>query len=138
MASGQTTNYGLNQWEPGDKVLREEFNGDNQKIDAALRTIPRIVTGTYTGDGADSRFIELGFTPKAVYVCENNGRTYDSGTIYGGLAVSGSPLVETYGSQSCTGLEITAGGFTAYRVSINYRSGATNLDKKVYHYIAFG
>ena len=39
MASGQTANFGLNQWEPGDQVLREEFNADNQKIDAALAAL---------------------------------------------------------------------------------------------------
>ena len=36
MASGQTTNYKLNQWQPEDKVLREEFNADNSKVEAAL------------------------------------------------------------------------------------------------------
>ena len=36
MASNQTSNYGLNQWEATDQVLREEFNADNQKIDEAL------------------------------------------------------------------------------------------------------
>ena len=36
MASDQTTYYELNQWQPEDKVLREEFNGDNSKVDAAL------------------------------------------------------------------------------------------------------
>ena len=36
MASGQTSRYGLSQWQPEDKVLREEFNGDNSKVDAAL------------------------------------------------------------------------------------------------------
>ena len=37
MASGYTANYGLCQWWPEDKFLREEFNGDNEKIDAALK-----------------------------------------------------------------------------------------------------
>lgn len=36
MASNQTSNYGLNQWEAEDRVMREEFNGDNAKVDAAL------------------------------------------------------------------------------------------------------
>ena len=36
MASGQTANYQLNQWEAEDKVLRTEFNADNAKLDAAL------------------------------------------------------------------------------------------------------
>lgn len=37
MASGYTANYGLSLWEPGDAFVRTEFNGDNEKIDAALR-----------------------------------------------------------------------------------------------------
>ena len=37
MASGYTTNYGLCQWQGEDKFLREEFNQDNAKIDAALK-----------------------------------------------------------------------------------------------------
>ena len=36
MATNQTTNYQLNQWEPTDPVLRTDFNADNAKLDAAL------------------------------------------------------------------------------------------------------
>ncbi|WP_294515663.1 hypothetical protein [uncultured Intestinimonas sp.] len=36
MASGYTANYGLCQWQRSDQFLREEFNQDNAKIDAAL------------------------------------------------------------------------------------------------------
>ena len=32
----QTAQFGLNQWERTDRVLMEDFNNDNQKIDAAL------------------------------------------------------------------------------------------------------
>ena len=32
----QTTNYHLNLWDPSDRILREDFNGDNAKLDAAL------------------------------------------------------------------------------------------------------
>ena len=31
-----TQNYQLNQWEASDRVLREDFNSDNAKIDAAI------------------------------------------------------------------------------------------------------
>ena len=37
MASGYTSNYGLCQWQRSDKFLREEFNQDNEKLDAALK-----------------------------------------------------------------------------------------------------
>ena len=53
MASNKTTNLGLNQWEAEDAVLREDFNADNAKIDAALANVGncKIVSGTYTGNG---------------------------------------------------------------------------------------
>lgn len=38
MASNYTEKYGLCQWEATDAVLRTDFNEDNQKIDAALKT----------------------------------------------------------------------------------------------------
>lgn len=38
MASNYTENYGLCQWEATDAVLRTDFNEDNAKIDAALKT----------------------------------------------------------------------------------------------------
>ena len=43
MASGQTTNYGLNQWAAEDPVLRTDFNQDNAKLDAALERTNRCV-----------------------------------------------------------------------------------------------
>ena len=39
MATNQTTNYQLNQWEPTDQVLRTDFNADNAKLDAALTVL---------------------------------------------------------------------------------------------------
>lgn len=33
----QTANYGLNQWDAEDRILREDFNGDNDKIDQTLK-----------------------------------------------------------------------------------------------------
>ncbi len=39
MATNQTTNYQLNQWEPTDAVQRVDFNADNAKVDAALKAL---------------------------------------------------------------------------------------------------
>ena len=138
MASGRTENYQLNQWEPSDPVLREEFNADNAKIDGIMGDIPKIVVGTYTGDGAETRTIELGFMPRAVYLCKNNGATYESGRIWGGLAVAGSPLVEEYGSDRCQALAVAPGGFQVGDVSIGYRWASTNANQTTYHYLAVG
>ena len=35
----QTSNYQLNQWEKTDRILMEDFNGDNAKVDAALKAL---------------------------------------------------------------------------------------------------
>ena len=32
----QTANYGLNQWDAGDRIMMEDFNADNAKVDQAL------------------------------------------------------------------------------------------------------
>ena len=32
----QTTNYQLSQWDASDRILREDFNADNAKLDAVL------------------------------------------------------------------------------------------------------
>lgn len=39
MATNKTTNYGLNQWEGDDRVLRQEFNDDFAAIDQTLADI---------------------------------------------------------------------------------------------------
>ena len=35
----QTNNYGLNQWDQQDRILMEDFNTDNAKIEAALQQL---------------------------------------------------------------------------------------------------
>lgn len=134
MASGQTSNYGLNQWAAEDKVIRTEFNEDNAKIDAALAEIPTIVTGSYVGDGSASRFINLGFTPRAVYVCNEHGYTYSSAGngYYGGLALEGHPTT----SNSYTILSIVDGGFQVYYQRSDYTNVYTNLADRTLHYFA--
>ena len=59
MASNYTTNYQLNQWEPTDQVQRTDFNADNAKIDAALKT------------NADAIAAETAARTAAVALCGN-------------------------------------------------------------------
>ena len=40
MATNHTENYNLNLWEPTDKFVREEFNENTNKLDAALACHP--------------------------------------------------------------------------------------------------
>ena len=89
MASGQTTNYGLNQWTSEDAVLREEFNRDNKKIDELL---PRIVVGNYVGTGEENvtKHYSLGSRPKLVFLRTEitySSNTYDIGLILTDTAI---------------------------------------------------
>ena len=59
----QTTNYQLSQWDEKDRILREDFNADNAKVEQALAEVAeqaamvskcgncKIVYGSYTGNG---------------------------------------------------------------------------------------
>lgn len=68
MSTNKTENYQLNQWVGADRILMDDFNADNAKIDAALKghddsvaalwrglgtvgTNCRIMVGSYVGDG---------------------------------------------------------------------------------------
>ena len=103
MASNQTANYGLNQWEATDQVVRADFNADNAKIDAALHDIAqthaadtqalrggqwwgKLLEKTLTSDAASVtlsipnpgawQMLSLQFSvsgPKYVYLSLNNG-----------------------------------------------------------------
>ena len=48
MATNYTANYGLCQWEPGDNFVREEFNQDNAKIDAAIKAAEEEIAAAET------------------------------------------------------------------------------------------
>lgn len=100
MASNYTENYGLCQWEATDQVLREEFNQDNKKVDAALRELTekdvsleekntlleaalskcgncRMYTTTYTGQGGSvaKQSIAFPWLPLVVIIMGADGYT---------------------------------------------------------------
>ena len=96
MFLNQTANYGLSQWEATDRILMEDFNSDNSKIDAALSTLAQTVTGhttalaqkgncrieyqTYTGNGGES--VTVNFPQKPLLVITTGG-AYTLVTLYG-------------------------------------------------------
>ena len=91
--------------------------------------------GAYTGDGADSQMISLGFTPKAVLAFEGGYQLNYANESYGGLAVSGNPAAYINTQNRIYKLiEIVDNGFIAYNSSSTYRA---NKNAARYHYIAF-
>lgn len=125
-------------------ALQNTVNQLTAALAAAQAAIPKIKAGTYTGDGTANRFIDVGFTPKAVLVTDCHGATYYySGTRYigqGGLAVTDGPANSYVGGVNT--LEITTNGFIV--TSGTYYSGSLALPvsgndaNQRYNYIAIG
>lgn len=166
MASNYTTNYNLCQWQPTDQVQRTDFNADNAKLDAALAglagqlsgkadhtgledleqeveslsaSVPKIVTGSYSGTTASEQTINLGFTPKAVLVCSSQGKmsfTYTGSAEYwGGLALLGAPV---YSAGGRTVLEIVTNGFKVHYFENGSDRIYINLGGYAFRYLAIG
>ena len=88
MAANHTANYQLSQWEAADRIQREDFNADNAKIDAALKTNAdaaaalqtalastgncKLYFGTYTGTGSGATTLTFEKRPLFVTIMGNN------------------------------------------------------------------
>ena len=152
-----TTNYNLNKFEAADRVTRDGFNQNADRIDAAIKSVAdaaaaaqstansaaasalNFVCGSYTGDGAATRTINLGFTPRAVFLFASTGHTVigsgTNGYYYGGLAVTGSSIAIYQGEI----LAIVPGGFTVHYNQVSpYLSISSNQANTVYNYLAIG
>lgn len=81
MAANSTPNFSLNQWEADDPVLREDFNADNQKLEAALTQLGNccIAAGSYVGTGGyraqSPCHISTDFKPMVLFL--NTSHPYD-------------------------------------------------------------
>jgi hypothetical protein len=128
-----TPNYNLTQPTAEEFYDVGDFNRNAGLIDTALKNMDTamknisnqisegpVVTGTYNGNGSSSRFISLGFTPKAVLLFTAHGGTiaYAGGTlsdVYGGLAITGGGVVADHaGTSGSNVLNIAANGFNVY------------------------
>ena len=153
----KTANYQLSQWAKSDRVLMEDFNADNAKIDAGIRaaethidqvaaTVPKVAVGTYTGNGAARQSISVGFRPKAVLIMREDGSTRSEAShafCYGGLVLDGHPIQITASNQGAIPLtcaEIYSSGFRACYNNDSYSTvhACLNASDTVYHYIAIG
>ena len=91
----QTANYGLNQWDAGDRIMVEDFNADNAKVDQALGDHEERVstlettcaslgncllyTGSYVGDGTTTPSpYAFPHKPVVVMVSAPNSATYNT------------------------------------------------------------
>ena len=138
----KTEHYDLPQWEPTDRVLREDFNEAMTRIDTEIAAGSRIVAGYYEGTGTASKTIVLGSKPYAVFFCTSLGAVSASGTCQGGLILRDQPLTTRPDVQPVTvAAEIIDSGFKVYQYSDRLQPSNQliycNFNGEVYHYIAF-
>ena len=129
-----TQNYQLPQWEKDDRIMMDDFNDAMSKVENGLGTIPRIITGSYTGNDEMSRKIDLGVMPRAVLLVQQSGWSLSGSASTGGVATPESPV---YYNNAIT-MEIVEGGFQVYRGKRidTYYSVDCNNRACTYHYIA--
>ena len=105
--------------------------------DAQLNAVKvEIATGYYRGNGAESRFISLGRTPKALLLFREDGLTideYSTDALCGGLILAERALQQA----ETTIADIVENGFNVYYSSTDKRMILTNHSNYVYHYLAF-
>ena len=125
----KTTNYQLPKWEKTDRIQMNDFNDMTATLDAALKAnadaMPRILHGSYTGDGEASQFIPLAAQPQ-VLIVTSGGRTSQGNIMYGGV------VFPTVPSESVT---LGETGFTARGGNANSMARA-NLLNTNYQYLA--
>lgn len=154
----KTNNYQLNQWEPTDKISREDFNADNAAIDEAIKAAADAAqaanttagaaqntaqtaasmaaqkpyaVGTYTGTGSDMT-IEVGFQPSFVIVSGLKNYTDANTDEYACYCVM------TGGNTIQGRIEFTDSGFVLKtKASSGYTYPDLNKYGRVYDFIAF-
>ena len=95
-----------------------------------------VYLGTYTGNGAASQLISLGYQPAMVLVLESGARIYNfdgKGDYYGGMALPGHPAKVS----DITAVKVESTGFRVYYGwnSSSYLCARTNSADTTYHYL---
>lgn len=125
----QTKNLNLNRWVPEDFVRLTQINQNFDKIDEEVGTLKmeHLALGTYTGDGADSRTIELPFSPKLAILMGyiNNNGTLTLLTPTANFYVSS----ESSGSNTVFNVKLVGSSLIIQNANWNNGSG------KTFHYI---
>lgn len=133
------------------QAISDTIENNQEEISNLESTKSTVVSGTYTGNvsfaslqigvPSNPRKINLGFTPKFVIIVPSNGiisRDTNYGNIvYGGVAVTGGPLIYGEGSEDVDLCSITSNGFNVrvFRPSNNI-NGSCNTLGVTYYYIA--
>lgn len=143
----KTTNYQLNQWAKSDRLMMDDFNADNQKIDAAIKTAAqgncRVAVGSYVGTGAygeaNPNSIACPFRPLFIIL--------DTQSLHGS-SYGQQHTIFYYGMENALGCETSSqlalswdGNTVTWYLTGNNSEPAKrqfNTSGKTYHYIVVG
>lgn len=130
-----TENYHLPQWKKEDRIMMDDFNAAMANLEEGITeaqttadTLPYVV-GTYTGDGATYRNIDVGFRPQFVIICTEH---LSSSASYGGHSV-----LMTGAYPVASRLYVTDTGFRLDHSNTLNPYPMMNENGRPYDYIAF-
>ena len=116
-----------------DEALRYSFSA---LMDVAGEKAT-VVTGTYSGDGTETRTFSLGFTPRVLLLYGTTVKWGISGTsALGHLSMCAIPGTNTNIDGDNAALEITNDGFTVTQKAIGVSHSNANYSNRVFMYIA--
>ena len=141
----QTGKYGLSQWDAEDRILMEDFNADNAKIEAAIKDLEtstaqalakagncKIVTGSYKGTGGygsgNRNTLTFDGTPIVVIVAGSRGFTALRGA-------TGTSCLGAEGGEPFA-LYLTWGTNSLSWYANNNAYSQCNTTNETYHYCA--
>jgi hypothetical protein len=89
----QTDNYQLSQWEKSDRILMDDFNGDNRKLDTAIRDCRPLLLRSWVMEEDATKvecdltnitwtdyfafIISIDFPSQCVFVIDVNGKGFN-------------------------------------------------------------
>lgn len=154
-STNKTPFLGLNRWQGDDKPKMNDFNTDNQIVDATMRQHVEdaarhltavekaylgsgpLTTGSYTGNGNTTRMVPLGFRPRFVIVFAD---TYPLTFWNEGQGDNNGYCAMATNICGTIGIDLTADGFQVYHTNSgvsSYTSSRMNQTGVTYTYAAF-
>ena len=136
MPSNQTPNYRLSQWERTDRVLMEDFNADNAKIDGALKAE---ADARAAGDSAINAAMQTALGKKGncqIYLASATNIDTSDSLVTAHISLPGRPLALLgFTSNSCFFTALPGVGFAAHitpgssglSFSANWNSSGTSV-----------
>ena len=119
--------------------LADQVEENENAIQQLTADLTKITFGFYAGDGADTRMIQLGFSPKAVLLVAGWGAMGYYANAYqyaGGLALPGHPATTNH--HGLEYLSLTSSGFQVDQSISDYQDSVhINDEDMIYYYIAF-